>query len=93
MTKENLIKRSIRFGIKEFFNRRYNAISIESLGIHKIDINEIGILTEVEISLERPGLLIGTYGSTLNALLTFLRERTQKFITINIKEFNPFFEL
>jgi ribosomal protein S3 len=62
----------------------------KDLQIHKIKVKTLTNKITIEISLERPGLLIGKKGYTIDELKTHLEKIFETKIFIHIKEINPF---
>lgn len=76
---------------KNFKNNSMTTEQIENLGIYKVNYNKK--THKVEITLERPGLLIGKKGENINKLVKFILNNTQipkykKYFFKRKKEFN-----
>ena len=59
---------------------------IDSLKIHNVQVKEFDTYTQVEILLERPGLLIGESGKNICALEEHLFNRRGQRFKVKVKE-------
>ena len=63
-------------------------LTTRDMGIHKVTVKTKSDRINITICLDRPGLLIGKKGSTIEALKKHLEKVLEKEIHIHIKEFN-----
>lgn len=88
---DTTISKRVRIAIKHFFTKyedfgECNYKQLYDLQIHAIGTNETNDKIEVIITLERPGLIIGKAGSTIDALTAHLKTELKKDVKINVKE-------
>jgi predicted RNA-binding protein YlqC (UPF0109 family) len=63
-------------------------LNTRDMGIHKVTVKTKSDRINITICLDRPGLIIGKKGSTIEALKKHLEGIFNKKIHISIKEFN-----
>ena len=70
--------------IRCFFDDNDNLPNLISLGITNLKFRKIKNQIEITITLERPGLLIGKGGSTINKLSEFLSNCPRDYLPVKI---------
>ncbi len=83
--------RSIKNAFRLFFEgwNGYNPvidIPISRFGVTNLEFSEVDGRTEMMITLERPGILIGKAGSTLDAIQEYLSNHHERPVKILITE-------
>jgi len=94
----------VKFAIRTYFDGYYDediadippiiqGLSTRDLGIHKIKVKSSSNKVNITITLERPGLIIGKKGSTIDALKEHLENVLSKKVVIHIEDFDPWSSL
>lgn len=81
---ENLIR--IKYSLRSYFEE--NDFNYQILELHYIDVKTSKKEIVVEITLGRPGLLIGKAGRTIDEITKKLSDWLEKPVRIEIIEFN-----
>jgi predicted RNA-binding protein YlqC (UPF0109 family) len=88
-----LALRNVKLAIRHFYEGDYDSLGIapdrmpiKDLGIFDIKIRRLKPILEIEIYLDRPGLLIGKAGRNYDALKAFLEAVFNQPVKINIIE-------
>ena len=84
--REAYLQRSVRRSIRTFFEGADLNVSILSMGITDVSVKLGKEKIEIVIVLERPGLLIGKGGKTIDALEQHLKDGYQTDVLIGVKE-------
>ena len=81
-----IIKQRIKYFLESYYEDK--PISIDTLQIHKISIEHIKNVFEIEITLGLPSLIIGSKGIILDSLKIELEQKLNIKVEINLKEYN-----
>ncbi len=88
-SKKNYFKRTVKSRLRFWFEDDYmycGQPTLPQLGITNIDVNDKKSILRISVTLERPGVLIGAQGRTINALEEYLSGQFHKPVKIHIIE-------
>ena len=84
--REAALKKKVCRTIRTFFEYSDFNVSLISMGITDVSVEQNKKEMKITITLERPGLLIGKKGRVIDALETYLKDAFDTTVSIIIEE-------